>query len=443
MADIHTGPIMPRPGAHLRRGATQARSQRRRGLIASAFRLLTSPAAAFLLLFPTIGYYTAAAYVNVLAPESSLGNIIVRAVSLAMLVLAWLQVARAQRRRFHGLLVPATIFFVLYGWRLLENMLIQGFEIMPGNMAVVLTFISTIIPAYMLASTERAIRDGDMMVLLSVFAFLFVIGMGLNREALAETAEHRMSLDKINPISLAYVASSLMLFYLLAFTRSKRFMIEALVIVPILLLIVLLARSRGVLIATGVTLLIYILTVGGTRRIWTLVGLAAAAAVIGLYADPEYVGYAMEALERIDVNQDTSTAMRALAFTGALEQFLADPIFGRYAVELRTNFYPHNIYLESLMSVGLVGTVPFIVHFGMALRAAIGLIRERPPSFTRVFVALLFIRDAIGTAASGAIWGVPGFWITSFLVIVMWYGRKRDERSFHAGLWRQRSSYSP
>lgn len=417
---------------------------RRGGLVARLFRLFVSPAAAFLISFPTIGYYTFAAYVNVLVPDGSAGGIAIRAGSLALVLLAWILVPPKQRRRFGGLLIPATIFLFFYGYRLFENMFMQNLEVQPGNGLVLLTlFVSSMIPAVLLASMERSIRDEDMMILLSVFAVLFVIGMGLNREALAETAEHRMSLDKINPIALAYVASSLMLFYLLAFARSKRVMIEASVIVPILLLIVSLARSRGMLISTGVTLLIYVLAVRGTRRIWAVVGLAAAAALVGLYADPEYVGYAMEALGRIDVNQDTSTAMRALAFAGAWEQFLADPIFGRYAFELRTSFYPHNIYLESLMSVGLVGTVPFMVHFGMALRAAIGLIRERPPSFTRVFVALLFIRDAIGTAASGAIWGVPGFWITSFLVIVMWYGRKRDERSFHAGLWRQRSSYSP
>jgi hypothetical protein len=403
--------------------------RRRGGLVAATFRLFTSPAAAFLISFPTIGYYTLATYVNAFDPEGSFGAIVVRAFSCALLVFAWLLVPATVRRGFRSLLIPATAFICIYSWRLLENILFQGMEIMPGNTLVLLTFfVSSIIPAFMLASTERAIHDEDMVKLLSIFAVLFIIGMTLNTEALMTTAERRMTLDKINPISLAYVASSLMLFYLLAFARSKRLKIEALAIVPILLLVVSLARSRGMMISTGLTLLIYVLMLRGTRRISVLSGLAAAVAAIGFYANPEYVGHAVEALKRIDINTDMSTADRVLLFQGAWSQFLANPFIGRYAVELQFNFYPHNIYLESLMSVGLIGTVPFIIHLGMALRASVGLIRERTNSFTRVFMALLFIRDAIGAAASGAIWGVPGFWISSFLVIAMWYGRKRDER---------------
>jgi O-antigen ligase len=277
-----------------------------------------------------------------------------------------------------------------------------------------------------------------MTILLSLFAALFIVGMVLNREALSQTAEIRMSLDKINPIALAYVASSLMLFYMLAFARSKRAMIEALLVVPVLLLIVSLTRSRGMMISTAITLAVYVLALKGTRRIWVMTGLGGVAAVIGYYANPEYVGYVAEALNRIDVVEDQSTAGRVLALHGAWDQFWADPAFGRYAIELQTQFYPHNIYLESLMAVGLLGTVPFAVHCAMAARAAIGLIREKAASFTRVFIALLFIRDAIGAAASGSLWGATAFWITSFLVIAMWYGRQRDQR-VRLAQWRRQS----
>jgi O-antigen ligase len=409
------------------------------GPFGAVFRLLTSPAAAFLLLFPTIGYYTLATYVNVLVDaESSIGGIIIRAGSLAVLVIAFIRLRRKEKRSVGDLLLPATIFVFIYGYRLLENMLILDLEIRPGNGLVLLSFfLSGILPAYVLASSERAIRDEHMTILLSLFAVLFLIGMALNREALIETAESRMMLDKINPIALAYVASNLLLFYMLAFTRSKRSMIEAVLIVPILLLIASLARSRGMIISTGVTLAIYVLALKGTRRIWVLLGLGGVAVAVGYFAEPEYLDYVTEALNRIDVHEDRSTAERALFLEGAWNQFLENPILGRYAVELQLNFYPHNIYLEALMAVGLVGAVPLFLHVGMALRAAVGLIREPEGSFARSFVALLFIRDAIGAAASGSLWGNTGFWITSFLVIAMWYGRQRDQRLLLAQQWRR------
>jgi hypothetical protein len=405
-----------------------ARVRPRAGLVGATFRLVATPAAAFLFLFPTIGYYTVAAYMNVLLPEGNTGGIATRIASLSVLIFTFFKTVKKKGRHFNRFLLPATIFFIFYCYRLLENMFFLELEIRPGNTFVLLSlFFSSIIPAYMLASMARVIRDEDMIPLLSIFAVLFLVGMALNRDMLIATAsEQRAALEKINPISLAYVVSSLLLFYMLTFARSKATMIEALMIVPVLLLIVSMARSRGMIISTCITLIVYVLALRGTRKIWTLIGLGGAAAAIGFYADPEHVASVIEALDQ--VGQDRSSAERAVTFEGAWNQFLEDPVFGRYAIEFQLNFYPHNIYLESLMSVGVVGTAPFIVHLGMALRAAIGLIREKDASFTHVFVALLFIRDGIGAAASGAIWGASGFWIASFIVIAMWYGRRGEER---------------
>jgi len=399
----------------------------------SAWRLFTSPSAAFILAVPTLGYYTLAAYVNAVAPDGSAGSILIRSFGLAVLLLAWLGLRRGKARSLGYLLLPAGIFFAFYAYRLAENILYLDMVVPPGNAVVLLTFcVASVLPAYVLARSERGIREEDMATLLSLIAALFVIGMALNWDALTAASDRRMSLDKINPISLAYVASSLMLFYLIAFGRSKRARIEALLIVPILLVIIALARSRGMMISTGFTLVAYVLALQGTRRIRAVLLLAVAALVIGLCADPAYVGGVVEALSRMDVHTDMSTASRAMSFQGAWDQFLENPLFGRYAVELGSNYYPHNIYLESLMSVGLVGTVPFAIHFAIASRATWGLLREREASLSRVFIALLFIRDAVGAGASGALWGVPGFWISSFLVIAMWYGRRQDIRRLQA-----------
>ncbi|RVB80571.1 MULTISPECIES: O-antigen ligase family protein [unclassified Mesorhizobium] len=427
----------PRRGTEIRGSGTVAAPGRKRGLIASMYRLWTSPAAAFLFLFPTIGYYTFAAYANVVSPEGSSGGVVIRAVSLAVLVFAFLAVPRRLRRPFSITLLPATIFIVLYGSRLIENMLFLRLEISPGNFLVLSIFVlSSIIPAYMLASSERKISDNDMLALLSVLAILFIFGMALNRAALVETSEWRMKLEKINPIALAYVASSFLLFYMIAFRYSKKILIQAIFFVPVMLVIVSLARSRGVLISTGLTVLLYVLVVKGTRRVWAFVGLGVIAVAIVAFADPKYIEVVMEALNKIDADTDMSTAGRVMAFRGAWEQFLADPIFGRYAIELLTAYYPHNIYLESLMSVGLLGTVPLTLHCLISLRAAIGLLREKQAGFAGVFIALLFIRDAVGAAGSGAIWGASGFWITSFLVVSMWYGRRQDQqRVEHRWRW--------
>lgn len=391
-------------------------------------RIAFSPSAAFLLIFPTVGYYTLATYSNFLSEsDSNSGGTLIRAGSLFVLLIAWVRVPREQRNRFQGMLLPATLFILLYSYRLLENMWFEGMDIAPGNTLILLIFfLSGVVPAFILASMQRALRDEDMIALLSVFSVLFIVGIWFNRDLLMQSAsERRMMLDKVNPIALAYVASSFIIFYLLGVNRSKRAVIEAIVFVPVLLMVVALARSRGMMISTGLAIVVYVLVIKGTRRLWTLGGLLAAAVVVVAYADSQYIEQVTDALNRLDPNTDMSTAGHLLAFQGAWNQFLTDPLFGRYAIELVTGYYPHNIYLESLMSVGIVGTIPFIVHLALASFASFRIIRERNGSFTQNFIALLFIRDAIGAAGSGGVWSVSGFWVTSFVVIMMWHGRRR------------------
>lgn len=404
-------------------------SPRRSSRPLKVFRFLTSPAAAFLLLFPTIGYYTFAAYVNVFSPEGSVGNIVIRAGSLVILFIAFTSVRARQRKCFNKFLIPVTIFLFFYTLRLVENILFLDIEIISGNNILVLMifFLSSIIPSYVLALIEPAIRDEDIVALLSGFAILFLVGVWLNREALAESAEVRMMLTKINPISLSYVAISFILYYLLQFSRFKRMIIEALLITPVLLVIISLARSRGAIISGILTLIIYILISKGRRRVSMLVILSSVATLITLFADPIYLESAIDALNRIDTHDDLSTKSRILSFGGAWEQFLENPLIGRYAIELQTGGYSHNILLDSLMSVGLIGSIPFALHLGFSLRAAIGIIRNHTLSFAHVFIALLFVRDLIGSQFSGSLWGSSGLWITSFIVISIWYGRKRNQ----------------
>lgn len=394
------------------------------GLISRAWHLLISPSTAFLLLFPTIGYYTLATYSNAFLPhEGSTGSSIIRILSFGVLVISFFFVAWRKRRGIHIYLLPATAFIFLYTYRLFENIFILEIEIPPGNIYIlVIFFFYCVIPAYIISLSEKSMRDEDILIMLYVLSILFSLGILINIDYFIYVEGRRAYLERINAISMAYTAASFLIFYMVSITQSRRFVVEALFIVPVLLLVVSLTRSRGMIIATGVVVIIYVLTLKGKKRIWALISLGTVTALIGVFAT-EQLGQVAAALAQL--GQDQSSEERFITYRGAWNQFLQDPLFGRYAVEFKFNFYPHNIYLESLMAVGIIGTLPLLLHFCLALRAAVGLLREKEKSFSRVFVSLLFIREAISDAFSGALWGAAGFWITSFLVIVMWYGYSR------------------
>ena len=132
------------------------------------------------------------------------------------------------------------------------------------------------------------------------------------------------------------------------------------------------------------------------------------------------------ALHRSVAVSDRSTFLRVLSFQGAYEQFLDHPLFGRYVNEHLTYYYPHNIYLESFMAVGLLGSAPFFLHVFLALRSALLVLRLKYVSWVWTFISILFMREAMGSAASGSLWGNTGFWMTSFLVIAIWSGHRRE-----------------
>jgi hypothetical protein len=256
--------VPTRPGVEGRRTA-----RRRRSAVARLWGAVVSPAAAFAVLFPTIGYYTFAAYVNVFAPDGSAGSIAIRIGSLALLLVVLATTPRFLKDRLPVQIVFATIFIVMYSLRIAENMFLQDMHVPPSNNVVVLIFfLSTVLPAYLLSMLIRGLRDENLSIFMAGIIVLFLGGVFLNRDILTDLGNSRLTLDKINPISLSYVCSSIALYLLVFFRRSHFVKVGALAVVPILLVIIALARSRGMMIASVATIAIYVLALRGARRLW-------------------------------------------------------------------------------------------------------------------------------------------------------------------------------
>jgi len=385
-------------------------------------RVVLNPAMAFALAFPTIGYYTAQTYASLLGFQDSAPAIAFRATSIVIAVLVFVTAGRL-RSKLPAQLTGGIIFLFLYFARMVENIVFQDIIILPSNEVVLLNFaFNLLLPSIVMAAMWRGIDFGKAQMILSLVAVLFAAGALLLVGRLIDTpAGARLDFEKVNPIALAYVCSTFLLYYLVAAQHSRRVSIEAALVAPVLVLVAARAQSRGMMISTAACVLLYfVLTRGGRRVVALFIG-GAVALVAFITVEPRYLEVAMRALDRIGTEHDLSTSMRVISFQGALEQFLADPIIGRYVQELITGYYPHNIYLESLMAVGLTGTLLFCIHLIFATVAAIGVLRTRNIGWFWPFIALLYFREAIAGAASGSIWGNNGLWITSFMLIAMWF----------------------
>nr|WP_029355744.1 O-antigen ligase family protein [Mesorhizobium ciceri] len=274
----------------------------------------------------------------------------------------------------------------------------------------------------LVASMDRAIKNADMILAMNTLCIIFLFGLYLNRDMLFVSQGDRMTLDKINPIAMGHTAFAFLIYFFLVLGKTKKLTIQSAILGPMLLLVVVFSRSRGAYIAGAGALLVYILLLKGSKRVFAVLGALVVAMAILATSGVELIDVVIARLQTINVDADQSTMIRSQLFAGAWSQFLESPVFGRYAVEMRFNFYPHNIYLESLMAVGALGSLPFAAHIVLALRSTVGIIRSGKFPLAAVLAAVLFIREAIAGLASGSLWGNSLFWVTSALTISFWYG---------------------
>jgi O-antigen ligase len=383
-------------------------------------RFLFSPATAFALAI--CGFYTFSGIVNRVDPEGSLGSILVR-VAIALITFTSFILIPSRLRSSTPALLPMKIFFIFYLCRLVENIYISSVSISPGPGMIFSVFLVTGVgSALLISSMDRAIRNTELIFAMNALCVIFLFGLILNKELLIESSTRRMSLDKINPIALGNTAFIFLIYCVLIVGKTKKLTIQAIILCPMLFLVVVFARSRGAYISGAGALLIYVLLLKGSKRVFAICGVFAVALVILASSGVELIDVIIARLQTIDVDSDQSTKIRSQLYAGAWRQFQENFLIGRYAVEMQFNFYPHNIYLESLMSVGAIGSLPFVAHIVLALRSAVGIIRSGKFPLAAVLTAVIFIREAIAGMASGSLWGHSGFWVTSALTISFWYG---------------------
>ncbi len=250
-------------------------------------------------------------------------------------------------------------------------------------------------------------------------AVLYMFATG--RISIAES--ERLSTDIINPITLGYMGAGLIVILVArpfewpGASRAARALLWAARLAGIAagLAVAVASGSRGPMVALVGAMAAWIAIVPvrqphrGRRIALRIAALVVAAVVLVILAQTFADSIkAFSPLERLTgTSVDSSLDYRQRALTGAIAQFVEHPVFGDTLLERTTIDYPHNIYVESLMAVGLVGTLPLLVFAVLAVRAALRLLRHDAAAR---WLALLFLMQCVASATSGAIYVADAFW---------------------------------
>ena len=305
-------------------------------------------------------------------------------------------------------------FLAIYGFRLLFDWLYVG---IPG-VEDALIFFMMVCAVPVTASMFAAPTDQDDILFakwLMSFAILILVladaaqrlGYSYNPWIQYRTELTRLGFEALNPISLGHVAglSTICGVYLFVNRRPGMASMAAAGFAVFLgALMLVLANSRGPIIAAGFAISWFFLS--RLRRAFYIAPLLLGVAYF-LSSDNILITNVMDRFGG-DLQSNASNAGRLLSQSLAIEAFFRSPLIGEFYRDpsLDEGSYPHNLIIETAMSLGLFGLTLLTVMFLRVWKNIISFYNAEHP-----LLVMLMLQSFVATSLSGAIWGADGFFL--------------------------------
>jgi O-antigen ligase len=224
----------------------------------------------------------------------------------------------------------------------------------------------------------------------------------------------------ISPLALSYCAVlgiTAGLSFLLTNKVSKMTSIYLILAIFSCFIPFFLGASRGALIAITVPFLLYFLfSLRFTDKIRFVV-LSALFLLIVVFSTSYFGTGIFDRMIGLSdaIDQGSSSAIRLEMWRyGFVEQFLNNPIFGNSLQLDSVSHHPHNIFVEVLLSTGIIGFIPFIGFIVFVFRKIIVIIKKRPQYF---WLTSVFLIGFMQNMFSGAIWGASWFAMGAAIIL--------------------------
>lgn len=367
----------------------------------------------WLVVFCVIGYPLIGIFGSLLNLDSSVLSIPFRifVVALSIAVFFLTRSSRGWLRSQLWLLA----FLAMYLIRLISDWLLVG---IPGAVDALVFFIGVaLLPSLALA------RVGIAAIPQRLTAWLFIVvggttctlastisyfGLRTDRMVDIENTIGRIFFLAVNPISLGHVAvTTLIAILFLGLHPMGPLRRLALLIFGAAAIVTLMgAASRGPLIALVICIIAFGIASGRWRWI----------ALLALVMVPLILSTNNLLIQRLlNVAEDESALERLSIQNSAITQFFNNPILGSAYTELLSLEYPHNLFIETAMALGIVGLTLLMLVLLKTFRAA-----WRSIGHGKLLLALLLLQYFIAQQFSGAIWGA-----SSLLILIALFSGKK------------------
>ncbi len=245
---------------------------------------------------------------------------------------------------------------------------------------------------------------------------------------------YRLQSELLNSISLGHIGASCVLIALVSFFSphvSKTLKAPCIIMGAFGIVMATLASARGPLLSLAIVIILWLSVNTSSWRNRLLAIFTALIVLLTIYSfslrterTTDYRPLAR--LEDTDISRGSEGEARVYLVSRALAVFSDDPLFGGALVEPESRSYPHNVIVESLMSLGVLGTALFITIIVIWCIAAVKAIKENN---RLVWLAVLFIQYLVGSMFSGSLYTNVFIWVMGCHLCVNYIFSKRLART--------------
>lgn len=232
--------------------------------------------------------------------------------------------------------------------------------------------------------------------------------------------------DMIDPLSFSYVASltiGVVSSYLLTHRVKKYAKIISILTILISTVPYYLGASRGSIISLFLPFFISFFFIKDLKTKLVII-LTTVFSMFFLVYLSNFFGTGL--LDRFlrtgeEIRTASDEASRIDIYETSVNQFLEHPFFGDSIRVPNINSYTHNITLEVLQSVGIIGFIPFLILILKSVQISIKLLKFQKQLS---WVAIVFFQSFIYFSFSGSVWGASWVWLSIALLLSLDYSIK-------------------
>lgn len=403
--------------------------------------------ATWLVAFSCFSYPITAVIIIELGLPPSLSNLILKIIySVLALILLYFSL-RNSDGRFSKLFVPILLFLLIYSLRLIIDVSMRNIEMTGYSESYIYSYFfgATVLPSIALIFARKNLDidsinkiSGYFIITANLFLFLYFFQHGtqglLHQLSYRSQAvlESEIGLNKafINPISVGFFGALLNAFILSNLITIKKLPFFKRIIYYGFLVLgtvnILLGASRGPMLYFAL-ILVFILGyyfkneyITVRRKLQLVLLSFVVVSILIFYLIRLFKHNEIFILDRmisfIENLLNGEKEYRNYAYISAINDFIKSPIWGNQFVGTFDNFYPHNIILEILMSLGLLGITIFLIIVHQLYRSGVYIWNNK--SDPRLFVTFsLGLMNLLLSLTSGSIFTAPQFWIFIILLV--------------------------